>query len=72
MTAKLIGLAVLAVVPVLALLLGLRWAHRAGRYREREEHEKEINRRVVAARRVRDRLRRDAGFARRVRERFRR
>jgi len=70
--AQTIGLIVLAAVPVLALLLGLGWAHRAGRYREREEHEKDINRRVRVARRVRERLRRDADFARRVRARFRR
>lgn len=72
MTLKLIALIVLACVPVLALFLGLGWAHRAGRYREREQHEKDINRRVRTAHRVRERLRRDAGFARRVRERFRR
>lgn len=55
---------------VFVVMLACYWAHRAGRRETQAEDKKAEHENDMEARRIEDRLRRDADYARRVRERF--
>lgn len=63
--------AVLYILPlVFVVMLACYWAYRGGRREAQAEDKKAEHEKDMEARRIEDRLRRDADYARRVRERF--